>query len=109
MTNFVVSFTDPGFWSKTRKALKVSRRVILPALRLYYMIKDRNAPRWAKAAAVGDLGYYIVPLDAVPDIGPLGYGDDLGLMVASIALLSRFFTPEVDANAQSQLARLLGD
>lgn len=48
--------------------------------------KDEDTPIWAKTTIMGALGYFISPLDAIPDITPfVGYSDDLGILVAAVA------------------------
>jgi uncharacterized membrane protein YkvA (DUF1232 family) len=54
------------------------REVIEKALWLYYAAQQPNTPLWAKTAIYGALGYFISPIDAIPDITPvIGYADDL--------------------------------
>lgn len=43
------------------------------AITLYALLKSSSTPAWAKAAIIGALGYFICPLDAVPDFLPVGF------------------------------------
>lgn len=46
----------------------VCRRVIREALTLYALLREPTTPVWAKAAIVGALGYFVCPLDGMPDV-----------------------------------------
>jgi uncharacterized membrane protein YkvA (DUF1232 family) len=57
----------------------------------------------------GALGYFIFPLDAVPDLAPLiGYTDDLTVMAAALATVAFYITPEVKAQAHEKLDHWFG-
>ena len=71
-------YTEDSFWDKVVKFAKTAgREVIEKALWLYYAAQQPNTPLWAKTAIYGALGYFISPIDAIPDITPvIGYADD---------------------------------
>ena len=53
---------------------------------LYDTLKRDSTPIWAKTAILGALGYFICPVDAIPDLIPgVGYTDDFGVMMAALA------------------------
>ncbi|MBP6718447.1 MAG: DUF1232 domain-containing protein, partial [Rhodoferax sp.] len=53
---------------------------------MYYAALDSDTPVWAKTAIFAALGYFISPVDAIPDVVPLvGYADDLGILAAAFA------------------------
>ena len=83
-------FTDEGFWDKAKNFAKAAgESVIEPALKLYYSANDPDTPVWAKTTAYGALGYFISPIDAIPDLTPVvGFSDDLGVLVAAIAAIA---------------------
>ena len=89
-------YSEKSFWEKIKKyAIKAGSEVIEKALILYYCFKDKDTPLWAKGVILGALGYFICPIDAIPDITPVvGYADDLG------ALIGATFT--VGANIKKQ-------
>ena len=80
-------FSSVSFWDKlASQAAKAGKELIEKGLVLYYTWDDDDTPMWAKATIVGALGYFISPVDAVPDILPVvGYTDDLGVLVAALA------------------------
>jgi len=55
------------------------------------------------------LGYFISPLDIIPDFTPLvGFSDDLGVLAAAIATVSAHITDEVRAQTAKKLKQWFG-
>ena len=104
------SINDDTFWQKVRDhALRAGREVIEKALVLYYCLQDSRTPAWARATIVGALGYWILPMDAIPDLIPgAGYADDLGALAAAAATVSAHIKPEHKEKAQDQVDHLFG-
>lgn len=107
---FEKDFSDDGFWSKVVKYAKAAgQEVIEKALWLYYAAQNSHTPMWAKATIYGALGYFISPVDAIPDITPVvGYSDDLGVLAAAVAAVSMYITDEVKAQAAQKLKDWFG-
>lgn len=98
-------FTEPKFWDKITEVAKIAgRTVILNALILYYLLMDPDVPIRYKTIIIGALGYFILPLDAVPDFVPGGYVDDAGALVAVIKMLNMSITPQIREKAEDKLA-----
>ena len=70
------------------------------AITLYALLKSPTTPAWAKAAIIGALGYFICPLDAVPDFLPVGFVDDVAVMAAVLTNLARYQTDEIKAEVK---------
>jgi uncharacterized membrane protein YkvA (DUF1232 family) len=83
-------FSSTSFWDKVKsQAAKAGKDLIEKGLVLYYTWDDDDTPMWAKATIVGALGYFISPVDAVPDVLPVvGYSDDLAVLVGAIATVA---------------------
>ncbi|AEC21617.1 hypothetical protein PT7_3077 [Pusillimonas sp. T7-7] len=98
-------YTPGRFWQKLGpRAQSISRSVLEKALYLYYAVQSTNTPKWAKRVIYGALGYFIFPLDAIPDLAPLiGYTDDLSIMAAALATVAFYITPDVKAQAHRKL------
>lgn len=98
-------FSEISFWTKVRAFAKAAgREVIHKGLCLYYAYRDSATPTWAKAVIAGALGYFISPLDAIPDVIPgIGYADDLGVLAAALATVTTFVTKEHIAKANEQI------
>lgn len=108
---FENKYSDKGFWNKILAfARTAGREVIEKALWLYYAAQNPATPAWARSVIYGALGYFILPLDAIPDFTPLiGYADDLGVLVAAVATVALFITEDVKAKAARKLRDWFGD
>ena len=100
-------FSETGFWSKLRDfAGTAGRQVIEKALWLYYATKSPTCPAWAKNTALGALAYFVLPVDAVPDILPgIGFVDDLGALAAAVSIIASQITPDVKRQTEETLAK----
>lgn len=100
-------YSEEGFWKKiTQYAKKAGEGTIIQALKLYYAAKDPDTPAWAKTTIYGALGYFISPIDAIPDFTPvLGYTDDLGVLAAAIGIVAVHIKDEHAEQARQTLKR----
>jgi uncharacterized membrane protein YkvA (DUF1232 family) len=89
-------FTDDSFWNKLRGfAKQAGREVVEKSLTLYYVGTDPSVPSWAKGIVAAALGYFIVPVDAIPDLAPfVGYADDLGAISMALAAIASSVSQE---------------
>lgn len=99
------AYSEDDFWSKVKKYAKVAGESVLePALKMYYAAMDSDTPVWAKGIIFAALGYFISPVDAIPDITPvIGYTDDLGVLVAALAAVASHIKEEHTAKAKETL------
>jgi uncharacterized membrane protein YkvA (DUF1232 family) len=104
-------YSEEGFWDKLfRFAKTAGSEVVERALQLYYAAQDPQTPMWAKTVIYGALGYFITPLDAIPDVIPgAGYSDDLGALVMALATVMMYITPEVKAKARTKISDWFGE
>lgn len=72
-------FSTSELWNKIKNvAQKAGIKVVYAVLLLYYVATDGNVPAGDKAKIWGALGYFILPIDLIPDITPIvGYTDDM--------------------------------
>ena len=98
-------YSDSAFWDKVKTyAKKAGENVLEPALILYYTLTDPETPAAAKATIVAALGYFISPIDVIPDITPfLGFSDDLGILAATVAALAAYIKAEHKEKAKEKL------
>lgn len=103
-------YSGPRLWRALKKvAVAAGRKTLLSALVLFYCLKDKDTPTWARGVIVGALGYLILPADLIPDIIPgAGYGDDWGAIVAALGTVAAYIKDEHKAKAEQQVARLFG-
>jgi uncharacterized membrane protein YkvA (DUF1232 family) len=76
-------------------------------LAAYYCAFDRDTPLPVKATLVGALAYFILPVDAIPDVLPvIGFTDDAAVLAAAINLVATHITPIHRQAARDALAKL---
>ena len=98
LTQYKDNFNEKDFWKKLRRiACKAGSKVLYYALVLYYTFVDENTPARYKAVIAGALGYFILPLDFIPDFFPFTG------MVAAVAYVATAITPEIKAKARLKL------
>lgn len=97
-------YVKKGIWAKIKET--AGKIPFVPdAVAMYYCATDPKTPITARAIAFGALAYFIVPVDAIPDIIPLGgYADDGGAIAAAIAALGPNITEEHRQKAGEWLA-----
>jgi len=91
------------FW---RKLAAVAARIPFAEdlLAAYYCAFDRTTPLAVKATLVGAIAYFVLPVDAIPDVMPiLGFTDDAAVLTAALRLVASHVTPEHHALAQEKL------
>lgn len=104
-------YSEPKLFSKIGKVCKrAGVKGVYNALLLFYLLKDKNTSLEHKAIIVGALGYFILPVDLIPDIIPaLGLTDDLATLVACIKTIKANITPLVKENASKKLSEWFAD
>jgi uncharacterized membrane protein YkvA (DUF1232 family) len=104
-------YSPARFWHKLAGHAKSAGRATLEkSLYLFYAAQSPATPAWARRIIYGALGYFIFPVDAIPDFIPFaGYTDDLGVMAAALATVAFYITPEVKARARHKLDQWFGD
>ena len=98
---------DPSFRKKLTKFARIAGRgVVERALVLYHCLRDPDTPKWAKSAIGGALAYFVLPIDAIPDLAPfIGYGDDLTALAAVLAAVAFYVKDDHRERARRALAR----
>ncbi|WP_233190393.1 MULTISPECIES: YkvA family protein [unclassified Sporosarcina] len=95
-------FSEEKFWDKILKFGKQAGvKLTYGALLLFYTFKKPTVPKKVKSTILGALGYFILPLDFIPDFTPIvGYSDDLAIVVGALLVVATY----IDANTK-QLAK----
>ena len=98
-------FSDGKFWSKMKEvAKKIGLKATSYALILYYVLQKKEVPLADKMLITGCLGYFILPLDLVPDIIPaMGYSDDVVGMLFAIKRCMNYVDDEIKENVSDKL------
>jgi len=68
---------------------------------MYFALLDARTPIWVKATVAAALAYFILPLDAVPDLLPIvGLSDDASVLAAALTAVATHITDEHHAKAR---------
>src|SRR5699024_4896754 len=104
-------FSEGEFWAKVRKfAKKAGTSVIYAVLLLYYTLQKPEIPVKVKAIIVGALGYFILPLDIIPDVAVgVGYADDLSVVLFALFQVALYVDDEIKTQARNKLRDLFGE
>jgi len=76
-----------GFWPKIRRT---ATRIpfVREAVAAWHAARDPETPFRAKALMLAGLGYFVMPVDAIPDVFVgIGFTDDAAVIAAMIALV----------------------
>ncbi len=102
-------YGEASFRDKLRTAArKAGSAVVERALALRYAAVGAETPAWARECARAALGYFIVPLDAVPDAGPAGFCDDLAVLATALGAVAAYVTPAIRARAARKAGKVCG-
>lgn len=98
-------YSKDSFWEKLgRVAKKVGFKGIFYALTLYYVLQKEEVSKTEKAFIIGALGYFIFPLDLIPDLVPgVGYTDDFSALAMAFAKVAMHIDEEVKLNARNKM------
>ncbi|UCI08291.1 YkvA family protein [Mesorhizobium sp. B1-1-8] len=92
------------FW---RTAKKAARQIpfIDEVVAAYYCAMDKDTPLRAKGILIAALGYFVLPVDFIPDfVVGLGFTDDLAVLTAAITAVGAHITPAHRQAARDALA-----
>ncbi|MFN6982000.1 MAG: YkvA family protein [Brevundimonas sp.] len=97
-----------GFWPKLQRT---AARIPFAdqALAAWYAARDPATPLPAKGMIFAGLAYFVMPLDAIPDLfAGIGYTDDAAVIAALIATLGANIKRRHRDQAEDAVQRLKG-
>ena len=108
---YVRDFSPEKLWEKMKEhAKKVGCEGIRSALRLFYALDNPSMPLKTKMVIYGALGYFISPIDVIPDFIPVvGFTDDIGVLAAAVVMATAYIDAEAKAKADAKLADWFGE
>ncbi|MFA6154912.1 YkvA family protein [Mesorhizobium sp.] len=92
------------FW---RTAKKAARQIpyMEEVVAAYYCAMDKKTPLRAKGTLLAALGYFVLPVDVIPDfVVGLGFTDDIAVLTAAITAVSAHITPAHRKAAKQAIA-----
>lgn len=104
-------FSTSELWNKIKDvAQKAGVKTVYAVLLLYYVATDENVSASDKAKIYGALGYFILPIDLVPDMLPgVGYTDDMAALLWALKAVWDNITPEIERKAKTKLREWFGN
>jgi len=88
---------------------RVARRIPFAEdlLAAWFCARDPATPRRVRMTLLAALGYFVLPLDALPDIMPLlGFTDDAAVIAAALAAVASSITPGHRERAKQAMTEL---
>ena len=95
-----------GFWPKLGR---VASRIPFAdqVVAVYFAARDHETPMAAKGIMMGALAYFVMPIDAIPDVlAGIGFTDDAAVIAAVIATLGANVRKRHREAAEKALNRL---
>lgn len=102
------NYSESGMWAHIKKyAKKAGYELIRNVLILYYALPE--ASMTDRVVIIGALGYFICPIDVIPDaLGPLGFTDDAGVVAAAVGRVRGSASDSVIAKAENKCEEWFG-
>lgn len=109
--DYLKHYSEDSFWKKVLKyGRKAGVKVTYVTLLLFYTAKKPTTPLKAKTTIFGALGYFILPIDLIPDFTPVvGYSDDLGALIAALLIVAAYIDTETKQLAKNKIVDWFGE
>ena len=83
--------------------------LIRTAITLYVILEEPTVPVLVEASIVGTLGYFICPIDLIPDFLPGGLIDDLAVLAATLSKTAVYKNKSVENRVKELLPKWTKD
>lgn len=104
-------FSENELLQKIGKFWKsIGATVLYPVFLLFNLLKSGDINLKEKAMIIGTLGYFILPVDLLPDaIVGVGYADDAAALKAAVTALASCITEYIQNESKEQLRKIFGE
>jgi hypothetical protein len=104
-------YYNPGeLFEKIKKvATKAGVKLVYVVLLLYYATLDKELPIKDRLMVLAALGYFILPLDIIPDALPGGFADDTAALFFVLKQVWNNLTPATKRKAHDRLNDWFGE
>lgn len=108
---YTEAYSETKLFEKIVKfAKKAGIKVIYLALLLFFTLQQSTTPVVAKSVIIGALGYFIFPLDFIPDFIPIaGFSDDLTALVSALVAVALYVNEDTKLKAKEKLHVWFGE
>ena len=108
---FAKFFSESKLVDKLQNTAKVAGATVLyPAMMLWNLFQSDSVPASKKTLIIGALGYFILPIDLIPDaLLGTGYADDAAGVMACLKAVLENITPNIPVEAKTKLHDLMGE
>ena len=103
-------YSEDGLLDKIKSCVKkAGANLIYDVLQLFYVAQNPNVPMKIRAATIAPLGYFISPIDLIPDLTPVvGYSDDAAVIAMAIAFAHAYIDDNIRRKAKDKLCEFFG-
>lgn len=105
------AYYDPNaLFEKIKKvAKKAGVKIVYAVLILYYATLDKDIPVKDRLMILAALGYFILPVDLIPDALPGGFADDMAALVFVLKQVWGNLTPSTMQKARDRVREWFGN
>ena len=110
IASYATNFSESDFGAKVKSFGKQAGITLMyPILLLYNLAVNDAVPFADKAKIVGALGYFILPIDLIPDtlIG-IGFTDDIAVAMLVLKSVAGNISMEILTQTKNQLKEMFG-
>ena len=103
-------YSDESFWRKVERFGRLAgAKAVYQAILLWYVATKPSTPLPVKMLIFGGLGYFILPIDAVPDLlVGIGYADDMAILVGIVSAYGMYMDDTSKARARAKVREIFG-
>lgn len=110
ISRYASRYNPAALFGKLRQvARKTGVRIVYVVLILYYATLDSRLPLKDRLMVMAALGYFIIPLDLMPDSLPLGFTDDYAALYFVLKQIWKNLTPETTLKARERIREWFGN
>ncbi len=104
-------FSEVKLWSTLKRYARMAGiKTVYTVLLMFHAFKRKDTPKWAKTIITGLLGYFLAPIDAIPDLSPfVGLTDDFSLLSVGLVTVAGYINKEVKEKARQDLKSWFGE
>lgn len=102
-------YSEKRLWNKIKSVAKTAgEKIVYMVLLLYYALQSPEISIKERTMIIGALGYFILPVDLIPDAMPaFGFADDAAVLMALIKMIT-CINATVKAQAREKLTEWFG-